>query len=113
MNQISLTDQEAFPSVTEVPSDLTHPEPIRLPGHAGDLDPPTRQVDEEEHQESGQTLARPGFDGEEIRRHHHLPMPAQKLLPGGFPLPLRRRFQAGSFRRLAIVPRAISWPKLA
>src|SRR5215469_703190 len=50
MNQISLTDQEAFRSVTEVPSDLTHPKAIRLPRHSRDLDPPTRQVDEKEHQ---------------------------------------------------------------
>src|SRR5215831_1471322 len=56
------------------------------------LNPTTRQVDEEEHQEPRQTTARPGLDGEEIRRHHHLPMPAQELLPGGFPLTLRRRF---------------------
>src|SRR6516225_7376985 len=57
MNQISLTDQKGFRSVTEVPSDLTHPKPIRLPRHSGDLDPPTRQVDEKEDQESRQTLA--------------------------------------------------------
>src|SRR5262249_29898368 len=73
MDQISLTDQKAFRRVTEVPSDLTHPKAIRLPRHSGDLDPPTRQVDEKEHQESRQTLPRPGLDGEEIRRHHHLP----------------------------------------
>src|SRR6516164_2796126 len=75
MNQISLTDLEAFRSVTEVTSDLTHPKAIRLPRHSGDLDPPTRQVDEKEHQESRQTLARPGLEGEEIRRRNHLPVP--------------------------------------
>src|SRR5215472_8923953 len=93
MDQISLTDQEAFRRVTEVPSDLAHPEPIAIPRDFGDLSPTTRQVDQEEHQEPRQTLARPGLDAEEIRRHHHLPMPAQKLLPGGFPLTLRCRFQ--------------------
>src|SRR6516162_6008802 len=86
MNQISLTDQKAFRSVTEVPSDLAHPEPLSIPRDSGDLNPTTRQVDEEEHQQPGQTLARPGLEGEEIRRHYNLPMPTQKLLPGGFPL---------------------------
>src|SRR6516165_2322059 len=88
MNQISLTDQEAFRSVTEVPSDLAHPEPIRLPGHSGDLHFPTRQIDEEEHEEPGQALARPGFDGEEIRRHHQIPVSGQEFLPRGLPLTL-------------------------
>src|SRR5215470_15234052 len=94
MDQISLTDQKAFRSVTEVPSDLAHPEPLAIPRDSSDLNPTTRQVDEEEHQEPRQTLARPGLDGEEIRRHNHIPMPGEKLPPGGFPLTLRRRFQA-------------------
>ena len=45
MNQISLTDQQAFRSVTEVASDLAHPEPIAIPRDPGDLNPTTRQVD--------------------------------------------------------------------
>src|SRR6516162_5027653 len=49
MNQISLTDQKAFRSVTEVPSDLAHPEPLAIPRDCGDLNPTTRQVDQEEH----------------------------------------------------------------
>src|SRR5215470_2569885 len=36
----------------------------------------------------------PSLDGEEIRSHNHIPMPGEKLPPGGFPLTLRRRFQA-------------------
>src|SRR6516165_4115071 len=93
MNQISLTDQEAFLSVTEVPGHLTHPQPLRLPGDSPDLHPSTRQVDEEEHQEPRQTLAGPGLEGEKVRRHDHITMPGEKLLPGGFPLTLRSRFQ--------------------
>src|SRR5215831_18757275 len=46
-----------------------HPKPSGIPRDAGDLNPPTRQVDEEEHQESRQTLARRGLDGEEIGSH--------------------------------------------
>src|SRR6516225_8679633 len=57
MNQISLTDQEAFLSVTEVPGHLTHPQPVRLPGDSPDLHPSTRQVDEEERATSWPKLA--------------------------------------------------------
>ena len=45
VDQVALPGQKAFRSVTEVASDLTHPKAIGLPGHSGDLDPPTRQVD--------------------------------------------------------------------
>src|SRR5215472_913227 len=65
MNQISLADQEAFGSIAEIACHLAHPESIAIPCDSGDLNPTTRQVDEEEHQESGQTTARPGLDGEE------------------------------------------------
>src|SRR5215471_10058017 len=81
MNQISLTDQEAFRSVTEVASDLAHPEPLAIPGDSGDLNPPTRQVDEEENQKPGQTPARPGLDGEEVRSHDHFSVSGQEFLP--------------------------------
>ena len=64
-----------------------------MPGDSTDLHPSTRQVDEEEHQESGQTLARPGFDGKEVRRHDHFSLSGQEFLPRGRPLTLRRRFQ--------------------
>src|SRR6516165_3256485 len=93
MDQVSLPGPEAFLRVTEVPGHLTPPQPVRWPGDSPDLHPSTRQVDEEEHQEPRQPLAPPGLEGEEIRRHPHLPRPAQELLPSGFPLPLRRRFQ--------------------
>ena len=45
MDQVSFADQEAFGSVSEIACHLAHPEPVRLPGHSGDLHPPTRQVD--------------------------------------------------------------------
>src|SRR6516162_4992901 len=81
VDQVSLPGQKAFRSVTEVASDLPYPNAIGLPGHSGDLDPPTRQVDSKEHEESRPTLARPGREGEEIRRHNPLPMPGEKLPP--------------------------------
>src|SRR6516165_11907972 len=62
MDQVSLPGQKAFLRVTEVPGHLADPQPVRLPGDSTDLHPPTRQVDEEKHQESGQPLARPGLD---------------------------------------------------
>src|SRR5215831_17249520 len=37
VDQVSLPGQKAFRSVTEVPSDLTHPKAIRLPRHSSDL----------------------------------------------------------------------------
>ena len=57
--KISLTDQEAFRGVTEVASDLAHPEPIAIPGDSGDLNPSTRQIDQEEHEEPRQTSPSP------------------------------------------------------
>ena len=45
MDQVSLANQEAFRSIAEVASNLAHPKAIRFPGHSGDRDPPTREVD--------------------------------------------------------------------
>src|SRR5215469_10737457 len=42
MDQVSLPGQEAFGSVTEVPSDLAHPKSIRLTGDSAISNPPTR-----------------------------------------------------------------------
>src|SRR5215831_1115624 len=72
MDQISLTDQEAFRSIAEIACHLAHPEPIGIPRDSGELNPTARQVDEEEHQESRQTLPSPGLDGEEVRCRDHL-----------------------------------------
>jgi hypothetical protein len=93
MDQVSFPDQEAFRSITEIACHLAHPEPLCLSGQSGNLHPRTRQVDEEEHQEPRQALASPGLDGEEVRSHHYVPMPTQKLLPGGLPVTFGRRFQ--------------------
>src|SRR5215469_608538 len=81
MDQVSLPGQKAFLRVTEVPGHLTDPKPVRLPGDSTDLHPSTRQVDEEEDQESGQSLARPNLDGEEVRSHDHCSVSGQEFLP--------------------------------
>src|SRR5215471_7889422 len=94
MDQVSLPDQEAFRASAEIPGDLAHPKPACLSRHSGDLNPPSRQIDKEKHQEPRQALARPCLYREEVRSHHDIPMPGQKLLPGGLPLTLRSRFQA-------------------
>src|SRR5262249_47766089 len=93
VDQVSFAHQEAVRGITEVTCHLAHPKPIRLPGYARNLHLPTRQVDQEEHKESRQTLARPSLNREKVRRHDQLPMPGQKLFPGGLPLPLGRWFQ--------------------
>src|ERR1051326_1608677 len=93
MDKVSLPGQEAFRSTAEIACDLTHPKAVRLPRHSGDLDSPTRQIDQEEHQEPRQALARPGLDREEIRCHDHFSVLRQALLRRGFSLTLRRRFQ--------------------
>src|SRR5215472_1991173 len=113
MDQASLPGQKAFLRVTEVPGHLTDPQPVRLPGDSTDLHPPTRQVDEEEHQESGQPLARPTS----MVKKSAATITARCRDKNSFHVVFRSRSGAGSkpcsFRRLAIVPRATSWPRLA
>jgi hypothetical protein len=110
MDQVSLPDQEAFRRMTEVACELTHPKAVGLPRHSRILHPSTRQVDEEEHQESRQTLACPSLDGEEIRRHNDIPMPGQKLLPGGLPVTLRACATSECWRLCRAPLHGLGWP---
>jgi hypothetical protein len=43
----------------------------------------------------------PHFHGEEIHGHNQFPMPAQKLLPGRLPTPLRRWLDSVTFQNLS------------
>jgi hypothetical protein len=89
MDQVSLPDQEAFRSATEIPYDVTHPRSSRLPRHSDDLHPPTRQIDKEEDEKSRQALGCPSLDCEDTRRHDQTPVSPQKLGPRGLAVPLR------------------------
>ena len=94
VNQVSLPGQEPVPIITEIPGYLTHPDPIRLGCDTRDFHAPCREVEQKEHQKPRQARPRPHLDGEEIRRHHHLPVPAQELFPCRLSVALRRGFQA-------------------
>src|SRR5215472_16907355 len=114
MDHVSLPGQKAFLRVTKVPGHLTDPKAVRLPGDSTDLHPSTRQVDEEEHQESGQPLARPGLDSKEVRSHDLSSVSGQEFLPRGLPPTLRRRFQTVFLQKVGnrwpCGPRAVGSP---
>src|SRR6516225_5118096 len=113
MKQISLTDQEAFPSVPEVPSDLTHPEPIRLPRTPAIS---TLRL-ARSLRKSTRNLVKPWRVQASMVKKSAATIPSRGRHRNSFPVVFRSPSGAGSspcsFRRLAMVPRPTSCPRWA
>jgi hypothetical protein len=101
MDQVALALQNSIDGIRKISADLVHPQAIGPTRDSGDFDPSCRKFYKEQHDETLQPSSGPHFHGEEIRSHDQLPMPAQKLLPGRLPAPLRRRFDAMPLQNLS------------
>ena len=60
---------------------LSHPCPVRVGRHAGNVDLPCADVDKEEHVLLDQSTQRPHFRGKEVASPKGLHMPLDKLVP--------------------------------
>src|SRR5688572_7999581 len=94
MDEVSFPGEDPFDAIADVPCDLAHPQTIRHTGNPGDLDPASGQLNEEQHDVPLQSTPGPHFNREKIGGYDQLPVPAEELLPGGFPFALRRWFDA-------------------
>src|SRR3982751_6932760 len=90
MNQVAFPVQDSVHCVADVSADLTHPESTGAGCYARDLHLPTRQIQEEQDQQTLQTLGCPDLDRKEIRGHYQLPVSFQKFLPCRPAIPFRR-----------------------
>lgn len=96
--QISLTHQEPVDDVQEVPRHLFHPNPVRAPRDAADLDPPGRQMDHEENVIADQTGPTQHLNGEEVARGDGRHVRLDELRPRILPFPQRHRLDALLFQ---------------
>jgi hypothetical protein len=68
-------------------NDLVHPFLFGLLNDPGDLDPPSFEIDDEEHEMSDQARLRDHFDAEEVRCRYRSPVSLQERFPRHSPLP--------------------------
>ena len=94
MQQKTLPAQTTIDRIGDLATALHDPRAVRLGDHAGNLDTPRRQLDDEKHGKPSQARAGPDFDREEIRRSKYLPVRSQKVLLGRPFLSLGGRFNA-------------------
>src|SRR5262249_5455297 len=82
MNEISLIHEKTIDDIRQVGGDLPHPQPTRPFRNSTDLYPPSRNIHEEEHHETRQSITGPALYCEEIGRDDLIPMAFQELFPG-------------------------------
>ena len=97
----SFTTGAPIAKIGDLPPDLAHPQPIRGGGDAGHPHPARGQVREKQNDEALQPSPSPHFRGEEIGGRDQLPVPREKLLPGGLPAPFRGWLDPVSFENVA------------
>ena len=91
---VFLVSQESVLEIGQVAGDLRHPSGIGIDGDPGNLNPAGGQVDDEQNEESHESVLRPDFRGEEIRRRQTVQMRLDKLAPPRQFASFGRRFDA-------------------
>ena len=88
---VAVTDRKAFSLQEAVRSSdcLDHEAVVGIPRHAGDVDPPGFEIEEEQHVQAAEASTSPGLHREEVRGHHLAPMCLQEASPG------RRQLRSG------------------
>src|SRR5262245_44946402 len=104
MDQIAFSQEEPIHGIRQIAGDLTHPQSIRSARNSTDLHLSSRNIHEEEHDESRQAGTSPDLHTKEIRSDNLIPMVIQGLLPrhssdsfGAGSMPCRLRILATVF----------------
>ncbi len=83
MQQISAVGQKSPLLHRHVAPHLFHPLLVRMGCDSGQTNPPSLQLDKEQHVIGNQAFERKHFHREEIRSHQNIHMSADEILPAG------------------------------